>query len=114
MLFSQVRRDMVFARWSIGTHPDHQTSRVLTSWAWLAGGRSFDLFFYEAYLGEQAMGVSSTDYVDFTRARAKKRPALFAHRNWEGERAYSSRSEVIENFRDREAGTAAAKAFVGL
>ena len=80
MLFSQMRRD-TFALWPIGTHPGRQTSRVLTFWSWLAGGRSFDLFFHQVYLG--------------------------------GNGAYSGRSEVIESIRDREAGTPAAKAFVG-
>jgi hypothetical protein len=60
MLLSQVRPDIAFAQWPIGTRPDHQTSSICTFWPWLAGERRFELFYYEANLGAHTMGVRST------------------------------------------------------
>ena len=113
-LLSAERPDVVFTQWPIDTHLDHQAASTLTFRAWLAGGRRFELFYYEVNLGSQTMGFHPTDYVDITGVREKKKAALFAHKSQNGEEIYRRHHEVMESFRDREAGTTAAEAFVHL
>ena len=55
-----------------------------------------------------------TAYVDITPTRDKKKAALFAHKSQDGEGIYRKHHEVMENFRGRELGVAAAEAFVPL
>jgi len=108
------RPDVVFTQWPIDTHLDHQAASTLTFRAWLAGGRRFELFYYEVNLGSQTMGFHPTDYVDITAVREKKKAALFAHKSQNGEEIYRRHHEAMEAFRGRKAGTAAAEAFVHL
>ena len=108
------RPDVVLTQWPIDTHLDHQAASTLTFRAWLAGGRRFELFYYEVNLGSQTMGFHPTDYVDITSVREKKKAALFAHKSQNGEEIYRRHHEVMEGLRGREAGTAAAEAFVHL
>jgi len=82
--------------------------------AWLAGGRRFELFYYEVNLGSQTMGFHPTDYVDITAVREKKKAALFAHKSQDGEAIYRDYHLAMENFRGRESGCGAAEAFVYL
>jgi LmbE family N-acetylglucosaminyl deacetylase len=109
-----VRPDVVLTQWPIDTHMDHQAASILTFRAWLAGGRRFELFYYEVDLGAQTMAFHPTDYVDITAVREKKKAALFAHKSQDGEGVYRQHHEVMENFRGRESGTTAAEAFVRL
>jgi LmbE family N-acetylglucosaminyl deacetylase len=60
------------------------------------------------------MGFHPTDYVDITAVREKKKAALFSHKSQNGEEIYRRHHEPMENLRGREAGTAAAEAFVHL
>jgi LmbE family N-acetylglucosaminyl deacetylase len=60
------------------------------------------------------MGFHPTDYVDITAVREKKKAALFSHKSQNGEEIYRRHHEVMENLRGREAGIAAAEAFVHL
>jgi LmbE family N-acetylglucosaminyl deacetylase len=113
-LLSAERPDIVFTQWPIDTHLDHQAASTLTFRAWLAAGRGFELYYYEVNLGSQTMGFHPTDYVDITAVREKKKAALFAHKSQNGEEIYRGHHELMENFRGREAGTAAAEAFVHL
>ena len=108
------RPDVVLTQWPIDTHLDHQAASILTFRAWLAGGRRFELFYYEVDLGAQTMGFHPTDYVDITAVREKKKAALFAHKSQDGEGIYRQHHEVMESFRGREGGSAAAEAFVRL
>jgi LmbE family N-acetylglucosaminyl deacetylase len=108
------RPDAVFTQWPIDTHPDHQAASVLTFRAWLAGGHRFELYYYEVNSGSQTLGFHPTDYVDITAVREKKKAALFAHKSQNGEEIYRRHHEVMENFRGREAGTAAAEGLVRL
>jgi LmbE family N-acetylglucosaminyl deacetylase len=113
-LLSAERPDVVFTQWPIDTHPDHQAASTLTFRAWLSAGRGFALYYYEVNLGSQTMSFHPTDYVDITAVREKKKAALFAHKSQNGEEIYREHHEPMENFRGREAGTAAAEAFVHL
>jgi LmbE family N-acetylglucosaminyl deacetylase len=108
------RPDVVLTQWPIDTHFDHQAASMLTYRAWLAGGRRFELFYYEVDLGAQTMGFHPTDFVDITPVREKKKSALFAHKSQDGEGIYKQHHEVMEAFRGREGGSAAAEAFVRL
>jgi hypothetical protein len=55
-----------------------------------------------------------TAYVDITSTGAKKKAALFAHRSQNGEGIYQHHHEIMETFRGRELGVAAAEAFAQL
>jgi LmbE family N-acetylglucosaminyl deacetylase len=107
-----VRPEVVLTQWPIDTHMDHQAASILTFRAWLAGGRRFELFYYEVNQGSQTMGFHPTDYVDITAIREKKKAALFAHKSQDGEGIYRQHHEIMENFRGRESGTTAAEAFI--
>jgi LmbE family N-acetylglucosaminyl deacetylase len=106
--------DVVFAHWPIDTHPDHQAASVLAIRAYLAAGRKYPLYFFEVNSGSQTLGFIPTVYVDVTATREKKKKALFAHRSQNGERIYKDHHEVMEVFRGRELGVAAAEAFAAL
>ncbi len=113
-LISAEDPDIAFTQWPIDTHLDHQAASILTFRAYLAPPRRFPLYFFEVDLGAQTLGFKPTDYVDITATREKKKAALFAHRSQNGEGIYQKHHEVMENFRGREAGVAAAEAFVHL
>jgi LmbE family N-acetylglucosaminyl deacetylase len=106
--------DVVFTHWPIDTHPDHQAASLLTLRAYLGSGKRFALYFFEVNSGSQTLGFVPTAYVDITATRERKKQALFAHRSQDGERIYSKHHEVMENFRGRELGVAAAEAFAQL
>jgi LmbE family N-acetylglucosaminyl deacetylase len=106
--------DVVFTHWPIDTHLDHQIASLLTIRAFVAGGRSFPLYFFEVNSGSQTMGFTPDSYVDITAVREKKKSALFAHKSQHGEDIYRDHHEVMENFRGRQVRTAAAEAFVQL
>jgi LmbE family N-acetylglucosaminyl deacetylase len=106
--------DVVFTHWPIDTHPDHQAASLLTLRAYLTAGRRFPLYFFEVNSGSQTLGFPPTAYVDITATREKKKAALFAHRSQNGEQIYRKHHEVMETFRGRELGVAAAEAFATL
>jgi LmbE family N-acetylglucosaminyl deacetylase len=113
-LLAAEKPDVVFTHWPLDTHPDHQAASLLTLRAYLASGRRFALYFFEVNSGSQTLGFVPTAYVDITQTREKKKAALFAHRSQDGERIYRTHHEVMENFRGRELGVAAAEAFAQL
>jgi len=108
------RPDLLLTHWPIDTHPDHQAASLLTIRAGLASRGRVPLYFFEVDYGYQTMGFQPSDYVDITTVREKKKAALFAHRSQDGEAIYREHHEIMENFRGRESGVAAAEAFVSL
>ena len=108
------RPDLLLTHWPIDTHPDHQAASFLAIRAGLATRGRMPLYFFEVDYGYQTMGFQPTDYVDITAVREKKKAALFAHRSQNGEAIYREHHEIMENFRGRESGVAAAEAFVSL
>jgi LmbE family N-acetylglucosaminyl deacetylase len=106
--------DVVLAHWPIDTHLDHQVASILAFRALVAAPRRFQLYFFEVNAGFQTQGFKPTDYVDIISVREKKKAALFAHKSQDGEEIYRKHHEIMENFRGREAGVAAAEAFVRL
>src|SRR5262249_17828377 len=103
--------DLVFTHWPIDTHPDHQAASLLTIRAYLGSARRFPLYLFEVNSGSQTLGFVPTVYVDITSTPAKKKPALFVHRNQNGEGIYQHHHEIMETFRGRELGVVAAEAF---
>lgn len=113
-LITNAKPHILFTQWPIDTHPDHQVASLLTTRAYFAAAPKFALYFYEVNAGSQTRNFTPTDYVDITATREKKKAALFAHQSQDGEEIYRTHHEVMENFRGREAGVAAAEAFVRL
>jgi LmbE family N-acetylglucosaminyl deacetylase len=113
-LLAAEQPDVLFTHWPIDTHPDHQAASLLALRACLASGSRLPLFFFEVDSGYQTMAFSPTAYVDITSVREKKKAALFAHGSQNGEEIYRKHHEIMEGFRGREVGAAAAEAFVSL
>jgi LmbE family N-acetylglucosaminyl deacetylase len=113
-LVAEAEPDVLLTQWPIDSHLDHQAASTLTYRAWLAGGQRSELFYFEVNQGTQTMGFHPTDYVDITAVREKKKAALFAHKSQDGQSIYSRHHLPMEEFRGREAGCAAAEAFVRL
>ena len=111
-LVAEAAPDVLLTQWPIDSHLDHQAASTLTYRAWLDGGQKASLFYFEVNQGEQTMAFRPTDYVDITSVREKKKAALFAHKSQDGESIYSRHHGPMEEFRGREAGCAAAEAFV--
>ncbi len=113
-LLASEEPDVVFTHWPIDTHMDHQVASFLTIRAYLALPRRPQLYFFEVNSGSQTQGFTPNVYLDITPVREKKKAALFAHRSQDGEGIWRTHHEIIANFRGREAGVAAAEAFVHL
>ncbi|HVU23372.1 MAG TPA: PIG-L deacetylase family protein [Opitutus sp.] len=114
---AELAPDLVFTHWPIDAHADHQAASVLTIQARLRAARPFELYFFEAFTGEQSMGFRPTDYVDITDVHAVKREAAFCHASQQpAEYFYApdgrARQDVIDGFRGVEFGVKAAEAFV--
>jgi LmbE family N-acetylglucosaminyl deacetylase len=106
--------NVVFTHWPLDTHPDHQAASLLTGRAYLVSGGRFPLYFFEVNSGSQTLGFQPTVYVDITATRERKKASLLSHRSQDGEGIYRKHHEVMETFRGRELGVAAAEAFVAL
>lgn len=113
-LISAENPDVVLTQWPVDVHSDHQAASLLTFRAWLAGGRKWELYYYEVNAGAQSLNFRPTDYVDITAVREQKKAALFTHKSQNGEHIYAQHHRIMEEFRGREAGVAAAEAFVRL
>jgi LmbE family N-acetylglucosaminyl deacetylase len=106
--------DVVFTHWPLDTHPDHQAASLLTLRSYLSASRRFALYFFEVNVGFQTLGFVPTVYVDISGVRQKKKDALFAHRSQNGENIFNQHHDIMERFRGREIGVAAAEAFATL
>jgi LmbE family N-acetylglucosaminyl deacetylase len=108
----QSKPDIVFTHWPIDSHKDHQAASMLTTQAWMRGGKKFDLYYFEVLSGIQTVGFHPTDYVDITSTRESKRKAVYCHTSQNPAEIYSHGHELMEQFRGLEAGYTAAEAFV--
>jgi LmbE family N-acetylglucosaminyl deacetylase len=104
--------DIVFTHWPIDSHKDHQTASILTTQAWMRGGKKFDLYYFEVLSGIQTVGFHPTDYVDITSTQETKRKAVYCHTSQNPATIYSHGHALMEQFRGLEAGYAAAEAFI--
>ena len=110
----QSKPDIVFTHWPIDSHKDHQAASMLTTQAWMRGGKKFDLYYFEVLSGIQTVGFHPTDYVDITSTRESKRKAVYCHTSQNPAEIYSHGHELMEQFRGLEAGYTAAEAFVSV
>jgi N-acetylglucosamine malate deacetylase 1 len=101
--------DIVFTHWPIDFHPDHRAASLLTYSAWLSGGRSFPLYYYECELGKQTQDFSPTHYVDITPVADRKHEAFKADTLWY-DYAWPMH-EAMQKLRGMEHGCKAAEAF---
>jgi LmbE family N-acetylglucosaminyl deacetylase len=108
----QSKPDIVFTHWPIDSHKDHQAASMLTTQAWMRGGKKFDLYYFEVLSGIQTVGFHPTDYVDITSTRETKRKAVYCHTSQNPTEIYSHGHELMEQFRGLEAGYSAAEGFV--
>jgi N-acetylglucosamine malate deacetylase 1 len=65
------------------------------------------------FLG-QSLGFVPTVYVDVGPQSERKKSALLAHRSQHGDQIHRQHVQVMEAFRGREAGVAAAEGFASL
>jgi LmbE family N-acetylglucosaminyl deacetylase len=101
--------DIVITHWPIDFHMDHRAASLLTYGAWLAGGRTFPLYYMEAELGLQTQNFWPTDYVNITGVEARKREACFANAATVNE--WWPLHEAMHQMRGRESECKAAEAF---
>ena len=104
--------DVVFTHWPIDTHMDHQVAALLAIRACMALPRRPQIYFFEVNSGSQTQGFLPNTYVDITAVLEKKKAALFAHVSQDGQAIWRQHHEIIASWRGREAGVAAAEAFV--
>ena len=106
--------DLVLTHWPIDTHFDHQAASILTIRACSALTKRPQLYFFEVNPGSQTHNFRPDTYVDITSTVEKKKAALFAHVSQNGQGIWREHHEPAAKFRGREAGVAAAEAFVHL
>src|SRR5439155_23275773 len=82
--------------------------------ACIALPRRRHLYFFEVDSGSQTQGFTANTYVDITTVLEKKKTSLFAHVSQDGQGIWRQHHEIIAAWRGREAGVAAAEAFVHL
>jgi LmbE family N-acetylglucosaminyl deacetylase len=113
-LLSAERPDVVFTHWPVDTHMDHQVASFLVIRACMALRDPPNLYFFEVNTGEQSRGFMPNAYVDVTPVLEMKKAALLTHVSQHGARIWQEHHEIIAAWRGREAGVAAAEAFVHL
>jgi LmbE family N-acetylglucosaminyl deacetylase len=113
-LLAEEQPDVLFAHWPVDTHMDHQVASFLAIRAWMASGERAQLYFFEVNTGSQSQGFLPNTYVDVTPVLEKKKGALLAHVSQDGAGIWREHHEIIARWRGREAGVAAAEAFVRL
>ncbi len=112
-LLATAKPDIVFTHWPVDTHMDHQVASILTIRAWM-GLRTAQLYFFEVNGGFQTQGFLPNTYVDISTVVEQKKTALFAHVSQDGRGIWREHHEMMAQWRGREAGVAAAEAFVYL
>jgi len=113
-LLASQNPDVVFAHWPIDTHMDHQVASLLAIRACMSLRQRAQLYFFEVNTGSQSEGFLPNTYVDISPLLEKKKSALFAHVSQDGQGIWRQHHEIIAKWRGREAGVAAAEAFVHL
>jgi N-acetylglucosamine malate deacetylase 1 len=104
--------DIVFTHWPVDSHRDHRAASLLTYDAWLAGGRRFDLYYFEVDAGEQTQIFHPTDYVDIDATLQIKHDACFAHQSQLPATMFWPLHSKMQEFRGIECGVKNAEGFV--
>ena len=105
--------DVLYTHWPVDTHMDHQVASMLTIRAWM-NLKTPLLYFFEVDTGSQTEEFLPNTYVDVSPVLDQKKRALFAHVSQDGQGIWREHHEVMAQWRGREAGVAAAEAFVHL
>ena len=84
----------------------------MTIGAWVRGGRTFALYYYEVDLGSDTQCFRPTHYVDVTDTEPLKREACMAHRSQDPAGFYNRDHVPMMRFRGMESGYREAEAFV--
>jgi LmbE family N-acetylglucosaminyl deacetylase len=100
--------DVVFTQWPIDSHRDHRAISLLTLDAWLKGGKSFALYYYE--VAEDTEMFTPTEYVEITSVESRRRAACYAHVSQQADKWYPKQVEITR-FRGAASGFAQAEAF---
>ena len=112
-LLAAEKPDVVFTHWPVDTHMDHQVASILAIRAWM-NLQTPRLYFFEVNSGSQTQGFLPNTYVDISSVVERKKAALFAHVSQDGQGIWREHHEMMAQWRGREAGVAAAEAFVHL
>jgi LmbE family N-acetylglucosaminyl deacetylase len=91
-LLAAEKPDVVFTQWPIDHHRDHRAISMLTLDAWLTGGRSFALYYYE--VAEDTMMFSPGEYVDISAVESRRRAACYAHVSQQPDKWYPKQVEI--------------------
>ena len=112
-LLTAQQPNILFTHWPVDTHMDHQVASMLTIRAWM-NLRTPSLYFFEVNSGSQTEGFFPNTYIDITAVLEQKKSALFAHVSQDGRGIWREHHEIMAQWRGREAGVAAAEAFIHL
>jgi LmbE family N-acetylglucosaminyl deacetylase len=104
--------DIVFTHWPVDSHKDHQAASLLTIQAWIQGGKSFQLFFFEVLTGIQTAVFNPTDYIDIEATQGQKRQSVFCHKSQKPDAIYAEGHAEMEITRGKEIGSKAAEGFI--
>ena len=113
-VLAEEQPDVVLAHWPVDTHMDHQVASILAIRASMDLRVRPHLYFFEVNTGSQTQGFLPNTYVDVTSVLEKKKAAVLAHVSQDGDGIWREHHEFIARWRGREAGVAAAEAFVHL
>ena len=108
-LLAGEKPDVVFTQWPIDRHRDHRALSLLTLDAWLTGGKTFALYFYE--VAEDTTMFSPTEYVDISSVESRRSAACYAHVSQQPDKWYPKQVEITRR-RGGEGGFAQAEAFL--
>ncbi|MFP5234556.1 MAG: PIG-L deacetylase family protein [Acidobacteriota bacterium] len=111
-LLEAEKPDIVFTHWPVDTHRDHRAASLLTYDAWLAGGRAFDLYYFEVDQGEQTQNFHPTHYVNIGTTLQQKHDACFAHASQRPATDFWPLHSQMQEFRGIECGVKYAEAFI--
>src|SRR5262249_48063717 len=84
-VLTEEQPDVIFTHWPVDTHMDHQVASMLAIRGWMSLGERPLLYFFEVNTGSQSQGFLPNTYVDVTPVLEKKKAALFAHINQDGQ-----------------------------
>ena len=108
-LLAAERPDVVFTQWPIDSHRDHRAVSALTLDAWLKGGKSFALYYYE--VAEDTMMFPPNEYVDISGVESRRRAACYAHASQQPDKWYPLQVGITRA-RGKEGGFPQAEAFL--
>ena len=104
--------DIVLTHWPLDSHPDHQVCSSLVFWHWWHHGRSYELLFFEAMLGQQSSMFCPNLYADITPVIDRKHAACFAHASQNIQEIYEFSHGPMERHRGMEHGCQYAEGYI--